>query len=103
MGALVGAMEPTNGFSEVLRVPAMSMGVFVASPGYDDHQPPHDEDEVYVVTSGTALLEIGGIREPVGPGSIAFVPAHVAHRFLHISEPVQVLVFFAPAQSRPAN
>jgi mannose-6-phosphate isomerase-like protein (cupin superfamily) len=88
-----------DGYAESLRVPALSMGVFVASVGYDDQQDPHAEDEVYVVASGRAVLEVAGTRSPVGPGSIAFVPAGVPHRFSDISEDVRVLVFFAPAQT----
>jgi mannose-6-phosphate isomerase-like protein (cupin superfamily) len=92
-----------HGYTEVLRVPAMSMGVFTASPGYDDRQQPHAEDEVYVVSSGHAVLEISGTRTSVGPGSVAFVPAGVPHRFVDVSTDLQVLVLFAPAETGPAS
>ena len=88
-----------DGYVEHLRVPALSLGLFLATAGYDDQQNPHAEDEVYVVTEGRAVLDVAGSQTPVGPGSIAFVPATVPHRFLDISEDLRVLVFFAPAQS----
>ena len=88
-----------DGYVEFLRVPAMSMGLFSASPGYHDTQEPHAEDEVYVISSGTAVLEIAGERTPVGPGSVAFVPARVPHRFLDISTELRVFVVFAPAET----
>ena len=88
-----------DGYAEFLRVPAMSMGLFTASKGYDDQQQPHREDEVYLVTSGRAVLEIDGEPHPVAAGSIAFVPARVRHRFTDITDDLRVLVFFAPAES----
>ena len=95
----VAAAQGGDGYAELLRVPSLSMGLFAASPGHDDVQDPHAEDEVYVVTSGRAVLDVAGDRAPVGPGAIALVPAGVPHRFLDVSEGLRVLVFFAPARS----
>jgi uncharacterized RmlC-like cupin family protein len=95
----LAAAQGADGYAELLRVPALSLGLFLASTGYDDRQDPHAEDEVYVVTEGRAVLDVGGTLTPVGPGSMAFVPAQVPHRFLDIKESLRVLVFFAPAQS----
>ena len=97
--ATLGTSAGQDGYAEFLRVPAMSMGVFAASPGFIDTQEPHAEDEVYVISAGTAVLEIAGERHSVGPGSIAFVPARVPHRFLEISTDLRVLVVFAPAET----
>jgi mannose-6-phosphate isomerase-like protein (cupin superfamily) len=80
-------------------VVALSIGLFVASAGYDDVQDPHAEDEVYVVTAGRAMLEVASDRAPVGPGAFAFVPAGVPYRFLDVSEGLRVLVLFASARS----
>ncbi len=46
-------------YREVLRVPALSLGLFAAAPGHDDMQSPHEVDEVYVVVAGRAVLEVG--------------------------------------------
>lgn len=83
-------------YREVLRVPALSLGLFAAAPGHDDVQSPHDVDEVYVVVAGRAVLEVDGVRTPVQTGSIAYVPPHVLHRFTEVTEDLRVVVVFAP-------
>ena len=83
-------------YREVLRVPALSLGLFAAGQGHDDSQTPHQQDEVYVVLAGAAVLEVSGERTPVGAGSIAYVPALVPHRFVEITEDLRVVVLFAP-------
>lgn len=52
-----------------------------------------------MVLSGRAVLEVSATRAPVGPGSVAFVPAGVPHRFMDIGTDLQVLVVFAPAET----
>ncbi len=49
-------------YREVLRVPALSLGLFAAAPGHDDVQSPHEVDEVYLVVAGRAVLEPMGAR-----------------------------------------
>jgi mannose-6-phosphate isomerase-like protein (cupin superfamily) len=88
-------------YQEFLRVPAMSAGVYRIPAGSDDPQSPHQEDEVYVVVSGRAVLLVQGERRPVGPGSVAFVGARVEHRFEDVTEDLVTLVFFAPAEAAP--
>ncbi len=85
-------------YLEFLRVPALSMGVYTLPAGTEDPQQPHDEDEVYYVTHGMATIRVGGADQPVVPGSIIYVPAHVEHRFHDVTEDLTVLVFFAPAE-----
>ena len=83
-------------YREVLRVPALSVGLFVAAPGHDDVQSPHEVDEAYVVVAGRAVLEVDGVRTPVQAGSVAHVPPHVPHHFVDVDEELQVVVVFAP-------
>ena len=85
-----------TGYREFLRVPALSLGLFTAQPGYDDIQEPHQQDEVYVVLGGRAVLDIDGTPTPVQPGTIAYVPRRITHRFTNVSEDLRVLVMFAP-------
>ncbi len=85
-------------YHEFLRVPALSMGVYTLPAGTEDLQQPHSEDEVYYVTHGRATIRVGDEDQPVIPGSIVYVPAHVEHRFHNITEDLTVLVFFAPAE-----
>ena len=43
---------------EFLRVPALSMGLYVLKAGAEDTQEPHTEDEVYYVVSGRGSIRI---------------------------------------------
>lgn len=86
-------------YHEFLRVPAMSAGIYALSAGQPDLQEPHSEDEVYVVLTGAASFTGGPETVLVGPGSIIFVPANEGHRFHDITEDLEVVVVFAPAES----
>jgi mannose-6-phosphate isomerase-like protein (cupin superfamily) len=86
-------------YAEWVRVDALSAGVYRIPAGGVDDQSPHQEDEVYVVTAGAAELEVAGRRTPVGPGSVAYVPRLVDHRFVDVSADLEVAVVFAPAES----
>ena len=83
-------------YRQFLDVPALSLGLFAAPPGHVDTQEPHEQDEVYVVVAGTAVLDVDGERTPMGPGSVAYVPARVPHRFVDIAEDLRVVVVFVP-------
>ena len=86
-------------YSEFLRVPAMSAGIYVLPTGATDPQSPHKEDEMYYVVRGRARMRAGSEDEAVSGGSIIFVGAGVEHRFYEITEELMVMVFFAPAES----
>ena len=90
-------------YVEFFRVPAMSGGIYVLAKAATDRQSPHSEDEVYVVVQGRARIRVGADDRAVGPGTIVFVPARLAHRFHDIEESLTALVFFAPAESTPAR
>jgi mannose-6-phosphate isomerase-like protein (cupin superfamily) len=90
-------------YLEFLRVPALSTGLYVLPADGVDPQQPHGEDEVYYVLSGRALIRVGNEDHTVGPGSVVFVPAAVAHRFHQIAEELVSLVFFAPAETEPVG
>ncbi|GCE21394.1 cupin domain-containing protein [Dictyobacter kobayashii] len=85
-------------YNEFLRVPTLSVGLYVLPAGALDPQLPHSEDEVYIVQSGQATIQVAGEDQPVSAGSIIFVAAGVDHRFHSITEDLSVLVFFAPAE-----
>ena len=86
-------------YLEVLRVPAMSTGVYTLPAGATDQQKPHEEDEMYYVVRGRAHMRAGSEDQAIAPGSVIFVAAEVEHRFYDIEEELVVLVFFAPAES----
>jgi mannose-6-phosphate isomerase-like protein (cupin superfamily) len=85
-------------YLEFLRVPDLSMGLYVLPAGGTDRQSPHTENEVYYVVSGKAKIRVGTEDRDVGAGSIVYVAKNVEHRFHSIEEELKVLVFFAPAE-----
>ncbi len=86
-------------YHEFLRVPAMSAGFYVLPAGATDHQKPHREDEIYYVIRGRARFKAGFEDREVSAGSVIFIAAEVGHRFYDITEELEVLVFFAPAET----
>lgn len=86
-------------YSEFLRVPAMSAGLYVLPPGGADTQSPHQQDEMYYVVRGRARMRAGSEDQAVSEGSIIFVAARVEHRFYEITEELVLLVMFAPAET----
>ncbi len=86
-------------YLEFLRVPAMSAGVYTLPAGGTDLQKPHQEDEMYFVVRGRARMKAGPEDRAISPGSVIFVAAQVEHRFYDIAEELELLVFFAPAET----
>src|SRR6266498_5353199 len=81
-------------YLEFLKVPDLSMGLYILPAGSTDPQSPHTEDEVYYVVSGRAQILVAEENRDVQEGSIIFVEKNVAHRFHSIEEELTVLVFF---------
>jgi quercetin dioxygenase-like cupin family protein len=91
--------ESGRPYREFLRVPTMSVGLYVLPAGATDQQKPHREDEVYYVVRGRARFKAGAEDREVSAGSVIFVAAEVGHRFYDITEELVVLVMFAPAET----
>ena len=85
-------------YLEFLKVPDLSMGVYILPASGTDPQSPHTEDEVYYVVSGRARIKVADEERPVQAGSIVYVAKNVEHRFYSIEEELTVIVFFAPAE-----
>lgn len=85
-------------YLEFLKVPDLSMGLYILPEGSTDPQSPHTEDEVYYVVSGRAQILVADENREVQAGSIVYVPKNIAHRFHSIKDELQILVFFAPAE-----
>jgi len=86
-------------YQEFLRIPAMSAGIYVLPAGGKDPQKPHFQDELYYVVKGKARFKAENEDREVSAGSLIFVGVGVEHRFYDIKEDLEVLVFFAPAES----
>jgi len=85
-------------YLEFLKVPDLSMGLYILPAGGVDPQLPHTEDEVYYVVSGKAQIKVADEDRTAQAGSIVYVAKNVEHRFHSIEEELTVLVFFAPAE-----
>jgi mannose-6-phosphate isomerase-like protein (cupin superfamily) len=85
-------------YLEFLKVPDLSMGLYVLPVGGVDPQSPHTEDEVYYVVGGKAQIKVADENRAVQAGSIVYVAKNVEHSFHSIEEELTVIVFFAPAE-----
>jgi quercetin dioxygenase-like cupin family protein len=96
---LVSHREASNKlYLEFLKVPDLSMGLYVLPAAGTDPQSPHTEDEVYYVVSGRAKIRVADEDREVQAGSIVYVAKNVEHRFHSIEEELKLIVFFAPAE-----
>lgn len=91
-----------NHWTEQLRSADLSVGTYSISRGGVDDQEPHTEDEIYVITAGSATLVAGPDgsqdRLAVSPGSVVYVAAGEEHRFVDVTADLAALVLFAPAE-----
>ena len=85
-------------YLEFLKVPDLSMGLYILPAGGVDPQSPHTEDEVYYVVSGRAQIQVADENCVVQTGSIVYVEKNVEHCFHSIEEDLTVIVVFAPAE-----
>jgi len=71
-----------------------SMSVRYYAPHEQDRQMPHEQDEVYVVASGTGRFVNGNDRHGFAPGDVIFVPAGRVHRFEEFTNDFATWVIF---------
>jgi len=73
----------------------MELGFY--KPDGTDPQQPHEQDEIYIIQSGTGWFVCGDERRPFEPGEALFVPAGVVHRFEDFSDDFGAwVVFYGP-------
>ena len=87
-----------TGYTEFLRHPSLSVGLYTLPAGSIDPQQPHTEDEVYYIVSGQGVIQVGDETRAVQEGSVIFVAAGASHHFDSITADLTILVFFAPAE-----
>ena len=69
---------------------------FIARPT-SGPQAPHDQDEFYIVASGSARYRWDGGETMVGPGDMMFAAAHTQHGYDRLSDDFAVwVVFYGP-------
>lgn len=83
-------------YGVLLEHGTMELGYY--KPVGADHQQPHEQDEIYIVQSGSGWFVCGDERKPFEPGEALFVPAGVVHRFEDFSDDFEAwVVFYGPA------
>jgi mannose-6-phosphate isomerase-like protein (cupin superfamily) len=70
------------------------MTLIFYTPKGKDYQTAHEQDELYIVISGTGQLVKGAERYTIEAGDALFVPAGVDHRFENFSEDLAVWAIF---------
>ena len=86
-------------YTEFLRVPAMSAGIYALPAGGEDLQQPHAQDEIYYVLRGRSKFVCAGEVIDAVPGSFFYVAARADHRFFNIEEDLVIIVLFAPEEA----
>ncbi len=82
-------------YGVLLEHGTMELGYY--KPDGIDPQQPHDQDEIYVIQSGSGWFVCGDERQPFEPGEALFVPAGVVHRFEDFSDDFEAwVVFYGP-------
>jgi mannose-6-phosphate isomerase-like protein (cupin superfamily) len=80
---------------EVMAHGTMSLEIF--APKETDYQTPHEQDELYIVMSGSGEFISDGVSYDFAPGDVLFVPAGVEHRFVRFTPDfVTWVVFWGP-------
>lgn len=92
--ALKALAEHPDGKPFLTLLEHKKMYVEVYAPQKVDLQTPHDQDEIYVVISGTGTFLNNGERTPFHPGDLLFVPAGAEHRFVDFSKDFSTWVIF---------
>ena len=92
VSAAQALLSAQNRFAEVFRHGTLSVEWY-APVGHDPQQP-HEQDELYVVVSGSGLFLNGAATQPFGPGDVLFVAAGVEHRFLNFTDDFGTWVIF---------
>jgi mannose-6-phosphate isomerase-like protein (cupin superfamily) len=81
--------------TEVIAHGSMSVSLF--APKETDFQTPHEQDEVYIIVTGTGEFICDDQPYSFAPGDVLFVPAGVTHRFTQFTPDFAAwVVFYGP-------
>ena len=91
------APEPGRLSALLMRRGAMSVRYY--APAGRDPQTPHDQDEIYIVVSGSGTVVSGPSetdleRRAFSSGDAIFIPARHVHRFEHFTPDFATWVIF---------
>lgn len=87
-----------------------AMKLYFYEPRGMDAQPPHEQDEIYIIASGSGVFAMGDSEEtleriPFEPGDAIFTPAGALHRFEDFTDDfgTWVIMYGPPGGEAPAN
>lgn len=80
----IGERTGIQRFEYMVRHGSMKAGLY--APRGRDEQGPHQQDELYVVLTGSGTFSKAGMEMPFGPGDLIFVEAGLDHRFMDFSD-----------------
>jgi mannose-6-phosphate isomerase-like protein (cupin superfamily) len=95
--ALQSVRDSDDGlYGVLLKNGSMELGFY--KPVGNDEQSPHDQDEIYIVQTGSGKFICGDQRIPFQPGDALFVAAGVDHRFTDFSDDFAAwVIFYGPS------
>lgn len=95
--ALAAIRDSDDGlYCVLLEHGSMELGHY--KPDTIDEQNPHEQDEIYIVQSGTGTFLRDDESIPFEPGDALFVAAGIAHRFVDFSDDFSAwVIFYGPA------
>ena len=79
-------------YGVLLEHGTMELGYY--RPAGSDEQAPHEQDEIYVIHTGSGIFIRGDERVAFAPGDVLFVAAGVDHRFVEFSDDFAAWVIF---------
>ena len=89
-------------YAEAFEHGTMSLGFY--APVGSDPQSPHEQDEIYIVHSGTSEFVLNDERLDLAAGDAVFVPAGARHRFENFSADFGTwVVFWGPRGGEAAD
>ena len=94
--ALQSVRDSDDGlYGVLLEHGTLELGYY--KPDVSDDQTPHDQDEIYIVQTGTGVFACGDEEIPFAPGDALFVAAGVEHQFANFSDDFAAwVVFYGP-------
>ena len=69
----------------------MSLEIF--APKETDYQTPHEQDELYIVMSGSGWHRVGDSIYDISPGDVVFVPRNTPHSACCTSDDDMVIIW----------
>ena len=98
--AMLALQEADRQFHYPIRHGTMRVGIY--SPHGIDDQTAHDQDEIYIVASGSGWFVHDAERSPFRPGDVVFVRAGMPHRFEDFTDDFSTwVIFWGPLGGEP--